>query len=265
MLHSLPQPDNRPATDGKKADALVKDAITTAGIKFAAVDHTIDAHVILSGLSLDLSARRIGVIGRNGSGKTTFARLLAGLIAPTSGTVMIDGINPAKDRRAALALVGILFQNPDHQIIFPTVIEEVAFGLRQMGQDDPDGAADAVLAQFGKAHWRDEHVNNLSQGQKQLVCLMSILAMMPRILILDEPFAGLDIPTRMQLARYLDRYEGTLVHVSHDPSDLSDYDEVIWLERGVLKGQGAARDVLAAFADEMTRQGESDDISDLSR
>ena len=243
----------------------MKDTSVTAQIRFDAVDQLIDGRAILSGVSVDLNARRIGVIGRNGSGKTTFARLLAGLVAPTAGTVTIDGINPAKDRRAALALVGILFQNPDHQIIFPTVIEEVAFGLRQLGQDDPDARALAVLERFGKAHWRDAHVHSLSQGQKQLVCLMSILAMTPRILILDEPFAGLDIPTRMQLARYLDRYDGTLVHVSHDPRDLTGYDQVLWLDRGALQAQGVAGDVLAAFTDDMTKQGEGDDISDLSR
>ncbi|SEW37967.1 biotin transport system ATP-binding protein [Aliiroseovarius sediminilitoris] len=241
----------------------MKDTGVTTQIRFDAVDHVIDGRTILSDVSVNLSARRIGVIGRNGSGKTTFARILAGLIAPSAGKVTIDGIDPANDRRAALSLVGILFQNPDHQIIFPTVIEEVAFGLRQQGVDDPDARAAAVLTQFGKAHWREAHVHSLSQGQKQLVCLMSILAMTPRILILDEPFAGLDIPTRMQLARYLNHYDGTLVHVSHDPRDLAGYDHLLWLERGVLQGQGG--DVLDDFTKDMTRQGESDDISDLAR
>lgn len=235
-----------------------------ARIEFNAVTFAVAERQILSNLSVDLTTRRVGVIGRNGSGKTSFARLLSGLVKPSSGTVHIDGVDPAKDRRAALSLVGILFQNPDHQIIFPTVVEELTFGLRQLGMDNPEATARTQLERFGKAHWADSHVHGLSQGQKQLVCLMAVLAMAPRILVLDEPFAGLDIPTRMQLGRYLDRYEGTLVHVTHDPSDLADYDHVIWIEAGALAQQGLPADVLPAFTAQMKQQGESDDISDLS-
>ncbi|SMR82191.1 biotin transport system ATP-binding protein [Aliiroseovarius halocynthiae] len=235
-----------------------------ARIEFSAASFAVAERRILSDLTVDLTGKRIGIIGRNGSGKTSFARLLSGLVAPSAGTVRIDGIDPAKDRRAALSLVGILFQNPDHQIIFPTVVEELTFGLRQLGLDDPEAAARAQLERFGKSHWAESHVHGLSQGQKQLVCLMAVLAMAPRILVLDEPFAGLDIPTRMQLGRYLDQYEGTLVHVTHDPSDLTDYDHVIWIEAGKLAQQGLPADVLPAFSAQMKQQGESDDISDLS-
>ncbi len=84
---------------------------------------------ILSGLSLTLAEPRIGIIGRNGSGKTSLLRLIAGLVAPTAGQVRVDGIDPFADRKGALAALGILFQNPDHQILFPTVEEELAFGL----------------------------------------------------------------------------------------------------------------------------------------
>ncbi len=88
---------------------------------------------VLSGITLHSSARRIGVVGRNGSGKSTLARLLAGLLEPSSGQVRISGHDIFRDRRAALETVGILFQNPEHQIIFPRIAEEIAFGLRSRG------------------------------------------------------------------------------------------------------------------------------------
>ena len=161
------------------------------------VFYTPDGAGVLHDITIQASERRIGIVGRNGSGKTSLARLLAGLVTPTSGTAAIAGVDVAKDRKAALSQVGILFQNPDHQIIFPSVEEEISFGLKQQGQG-ADQAAEAtglILEQFDRLHWAKAAIHQLSQGQRQLVCLMSILAMKPRLIILDEPFAGLDIPT----------------------------------------------------------------------
>ena len=191
---------------------------------------------VLSAISLRVQERRVGIGGRNGSGKTTLARIIAGLQAPTRGSARIDGDDMARDRKAALRAVGILFQNPDHQIIFPTVLEELAFGLAQQGRKKAaaEAAARAVLARFGKSHWEAAYINTLSHGQKHLVCLMAVTAMAPRLLILDEPFAGLDIPTRAQLSRYLSHYTGNLIHISHDPADLAGYDQALWLERGQI-------------------------------
>ncbi|SEN85368.1 biotin transport system ATP-binding protein [Paracoccus alcaliphilus] len=221
---------------------------------------------VLSGITLHSPARRIGVVGRNGSGKSTLARLLAGLLKPTSGQVRIAGIDPIRDRRAALETVGILFQNPEHQIIFPHVGEEIAFGLRQQGLNKAEAArrGQAMLQSFGKAHWTDAPVSALSQGQKHLVCMMAVLAMRPQLMILDEPFAGLDIPTRRQLARHLDRSGTRLIHISHDPGDLAGYDHLFWLDRGRIMAEGAAAPLLADFTAEMIRQGDLDDIADLA-
>ncbi len=105
-----------------------------SGIVLEEVSCALGGRPVLSGLSLRLTEPRIGIVGRNGSGKTTLLRLIAGLIAPASGRVRVDGIDPFADRKGALARLGILFQNPDHQILFPTVEEELAFGLRQQGQ-----------------------------------------------------------------------------------------------------------------------------------
>lgn len=224
----------------------------------------VDGREILHSLTFTTNAPRVGVVGRNGSGKSTLARVIAGLVAPTDGKVRVNGLDLAKDRRSALREVGILFQNPDHQIIFPTVIEEIAFGLSQLGQSDAEDQAMSTLEQFGKAHWRDANVSTLSQGQKHLVCLMAIVAMAPKLLILDEPFAGLDIPTKAQLNRYLTHYQGCLLHITHDPEDLCSYDRVIWLDQGQIKMIGDAAEVLTAYKDAMIEIGGQDDISDLS-
>ncbi len=193
------------------------------------------------GLSLDLSFQRLGVVGRNGSGKSTLARVIAGLVPATQGAATLDGADMARDRRAALSGVGILFQNPDHQIIFPTVAEEIAFGLAQLGRSKREAEAEAcqTLARFSKEPWADVPVSTLSHGQKHLVCLMAIVAMNPRCLILDEPFAGLDIPTKAQLMRYLAMFAGTIIHISHDPADLAGSDPACsGSKRGGSNGSG---------------------------
>ncbi|MDO6617387.1 MULTISPECIES: energy-coupling factor ABC transporter ATP-binding protein [Pacificibacter] len=225
-----------------------------------------DEKSILRDISVQVTARRIGIVGRNGSGKTTLARVFAGLVEASSGTVQVDGIDPAKDRKAAINTVGILFQNPDHQIIFPTVEEEIAFGLLQQGFGKVE-TADIVaktLAEFGKSHWAKAAIHQLSQGQKQLVCLMSVLAMQPSVVILDEPFSGLDLPTKMQLARYFERITSAIIHISHDPEVLKAYDHVLWIDEGALREQGVPEVVLPAFIDQMQKIGEADDIADLA-
>ena len=225
----------------------------------------INNRVILDRLTFDSSAGRIGVLGRNGSGKSTLARMVAGLIEPDNGKVRINGTNPATDRNSALKEVGILFQNPDHQIIFPTVLEELAFGLGQQGKakSEAENEARATLERFGKSHWVESPVSILSQGQKHLLCLMAVAAMQPNLLILDEPFAGLDIPTRLQLTRHLSQYQGALLHITHNPRDLEGYDEVIWLGNGSIRVAGTPAEVIPAYEAHMIELGGGDDLSDL--
>jgi biotin transport system ATP-binding protein len=221
---------------------------------------------VLSGITLRGADRRIGVVGRNGSGKTSLARIIAGLVAPDAGRVRIAGVDVVQDRRAALTVVGILFQNPDHQIIFPTVEEEIGFGLTQMGQAKPEVARNvaAILERFGKVHWAKAAIHRLSQGQRQLVCLMAVLAMQPRLIVLDEPFAGLDIPTTLQLQKVLEGIDATLVHITHDPATLRGYDRVLWLDGGRVVQDGVPEAVLPAFTARMKQIGGEDDLSDLA-
>ena len=238
---------------------------TPPGLILENAGFAVAGRVILSGLTLALTERRIGIVGRNGSGKTSLLRLLSGLVAPSTGTVRVQGVDPARNRKAILSRLGILFQNPDHQIIFPTVAEELAFGLHQQGMDKPAAtqAVRALLSRHGRAHWENRSVTALSQGQRHFLCLLAVLAMQPDTILLDEPFAGLDLPTQARLTRELAALPQRLILITHDPAALAGYDRVIWLEGGCVRADGAAGAVLAEFTAEMGRLGDADADTDL--
>ena len=234
------------------------------GILLSDAGFSVPGKVILAGITADLTQHRIGILGRNGSGKSTLLRLMAGLIAPTSGSVSISGLDPAGDRKAMLSQIGILFQNPDHQILFPTVIEELSFGLRQMGHPNPAARAAGILAADGRPHWGPAATHSLSQGQRHYLCLLSILAMEPATILLDEPLAGLDLPTRTRLARRFAALPQRLITVTHDPETVETCDRVLWLDGGQIRADGPAAAVIAAFRHEMARLGEADADTDLT-
>lgn len=236
------------------------------GIVLSSVRVRLGGRNVLDSLNLRLREARIGVLGRNGSGKTTLLRLIAGLIAPDAGAVRVDGVDPFTDRKATLSAIGILFQNPDHQILFPTVEEELAFGLLQQGLPKPEASARVatLLMAEGRAHWAKVPVSTLSQGQRHYLCLLAVLLMQPRTILLDEPMAGLDLPTQARLARRFAGLPQRLVTITHDPAVLADVDRVLWLEAGRVVADGPPAQVLSAFTAEMARIGERDADADLT-
>jgi biotin transport system ATP-binding protein len=213
---------------------------------------------ILENLSLSIREQRVGFIGRNGSGKTTLLRILAGLQELNNGKVLIDGTEVAKKREEAIKKVGIIFQNPDHQIIFPTVGEELRFGLTQLGltKKEADLKVITCLKQYDKVDWFERSISTLSQGQKHLVCLLSVLLMKPKVLLLDEPFTGIDIPTQLKLEHYLSSLKQTIIHVSHVPETFENYQRLIWIDEGIVQADGTPKTVIKKYRDAMKNYNE---------
>ena len=213
---------------------------------------------VLENICLSIREKRVGFIGRNGSGKTTLLRILAGLQKLKNGKVLIDGTEVAKERKAAIKKVGIIFQNPDHQIIFPTVGEELRFGLTQLGlnRNDADLKVIACLKKYDKIDWFERSISTLSQGQKHLVCLLSVLLMKPRVLLLDEPFTGIDIPTQLKLEHYLSSLKQTIIHVSHVPETFENYQRLIWMDEGIIQADGTPKTVIKKYRTAMKNYDE---------
>ena len=231
-------------------------------ISLNAVRLVLDGKTVIDDVSLEIKEHRVGIIGFNGSGKSTLARLMTGLISPSSGIVMLDDINPCKERQKAICKVGMVFQNPDHQIIFPTVLEEMTFGLTNLGMDKHESRTHSLelLARFGLEELHDRPVHYLSQGQRHLVCLLAVLAMNPNVLILDEPFTGPDTPTVRRLFRLLSCITQAVILITHDTHMLEGFDRVIWLNEGRIYRDGPAADVLKEFNREVERIGALDTV-----
>lgn len=199
----------------------------------------------------------IGLIGHTGSGKSTLVQHLNGLIMPTSGRVLVDGMDLADkgtDRRAIRQRVGLVFQYPENQLFEETVEKDIAFGPKNLGLDDAEidrrvrDAMRRVALDYDRLH--DRSVFELSGGQMRRVAIAGVLAMEPQVLVLDEPCAGLDPRGREEILGLIKRLHEeagtTIVMVSHSMDDVASLAErVIVMNHGELVMDGAPRDVFA--------------------
>lgn len=204
---------------------------------------------VLQDVSLAIREHRVGIIGYNGSGKSTLLRLLCGLLTPERGELSVHGKNTATEQATLFHTAGLIFQNPDHQLIFPTVIEELCFGLRNLGVSKRDATeqAETMLQRYRRSDWRDRPVASLSEGQKQLLCILSILLMEPSVLLFDEPYSSLDYPTRHQLSGVIAELPQQVIMVSHEPNSFAGFDRIIWLDQGSVRLDGQPAQVLPAY------------------
>jgi biotin transport system ATP-binding protein len=219
-------------------------------IRFDGVSVDFAGRVALRALSLTLDSHRVGVIGSNGSGKSTFARMLNGLVTPTSGTVRVHGLDPVREGKPLRRRVGFIFSNPDAQIVMPTVSEDLAFSLRGRGftRAEVEEKVVATLESIDLTAHADAPTHSLSGGQKQLLALGAILIGDPELVVADEPTALLDASNSRRIGnRLLDEMPQQLVLVTHDLRLAARCDIVLRFERGMLLEQGDPRSVIARY------------------
>ncbi len=176
---------------------------------------------ILEEIDFELNeGERIGLIGPNGCGKTTFLQLCVGLLRPIKGKVFFKGrpVSSEEDLWELRKNIGFVFQNPDDQLFSPTVLEDVAFGPLNLGmkKDEAIKRAKETLKLVGLKGFEDRLTHKLSGGEKRLVSIATVLSMRPKAMLLDEPSTGLDPETRKRLIDLLNRLDMALLIVSHD-------------------------------------------------
>ncbi|MDI7861446.1 energy-coupling factor ABC transporter ATP-binding protein [Rhizobiaceae bacterium n13] len=205
-------------------------------IRFEGAGARFGERIALEPLTLTLTERRIGIIGLNGSGKTTFARMINGLTKPTEGRVTVNGLDTRDDAASVLSMVGFIFQNPQNQIILPIVRDDIGFGLknRGMGKAEIRTAVDVVLARFQVSHLAERRAHELSGGELQLAALCAVLVTRPQVLILDEPTNQLDLKNRALVERTIEGLNEDVVVISHDLELVDDFDRVLVFDKGRL-------------------------------
>ncbi|WP_142415845.1 energy-coupling factor ABC transporter ATP-binding protein [Bartonella massiliensis] len=205
-------------------------------IKFDKVTQVFGELYVLKNITVQLTERRIAIIGANGSGKSTFVRLINGLQLPSHGFVSVDGLDTKRDAKAVKRKVGFVFQNPDNQIVLPLVEEDLSFGLKnlKLSKDEIKERVDEILQRYELQDFRNHAVHLLSGGQKQLVAISSVVAMKPDYIIFDEPTTLLDLRNKHRVTQVIEELPQTAIVVSHDLEFLKSFDRVLVFDRGEI-------------------------------
>lgn len=202
---------------------------------------------ILQEVDLQLDAHRIAVIGANGSGKSTFGRLLNGLVAPTSGRVVVHGHDAVRDRTALRRRVGFVFTDPQSQILMPTPAEDLALSLRGRPKGEISTRVGEVLAEHGLSAHADAPASSLSGGQKQLLALASVLITEPSLIVADEPTTLLDLRNARRIGDLLMAQPAQLVLITHDLDLAARCDHALLFDDGILVEEGEPGAVIAGY------------------
>ena len=216
----------------------------TQNLKLEGVTVDFDGYTALAEVSFETQAKSIAVIGENGSGKSTFARLLNGLVQPTAGVITVDGQKPTTKNAS------LIFSNPDLQIVMPTVFEDVAYTLsdQKLTKDEVRERVNLALAQVDILELANDNCYSLSSGQKQLLAIASAVVRSPKLVIADEPTTLLDLPNTKLITKVLHEMPvEQLVLVTHDLELAATCEEVVWISEGRIKLVGSPAEVVGAY------------------
>ena len=218
-------------------------------IELQSVCHSFGDRPVLRDLNLTITERRVAVVGANGSGKSTFARLLNGLVVPDEGTVTVDGLNTRTEGKAVRRKAGFVFQDPDTQIVYPTVEEDIAFGLKNLKLDKAEIArrVGIVLDRYGLTEHRTRPAHLLSGGQKQLLAICSVLVMEPAYVVFDEPTTLLDLRNKRKIVEIVAGLPQTAIFISHDLDLLGGFDRVLVFDGGRIVADDLPAPAIARY------------------
>ena len=222
--------------------------------KYDESGHVEGTYRALDHVELDIEAGQfIAVLGHNGSGKSTLAKHMNALLFPTDGAIFLDGVNTLEEEEIweIRQKAGMVFQNPDNQIIGTVVEEDVGFGPENMGVPTEEiwNRVNASLEAVGMTAYRYRSPNKLSGGQKQRVAIAGVMAMHPKCIILDEPTAMLDPNGRKEVldaVKELNKKEGiTVILITHYMEEVVDADKVFVMDKGRVVMEGVPREIFS--------------------
>lgn len=224
---------------------LSEQALRTISVEGVSV-HS-EGRRILSDVEVRLDAHRIAVIGANGSGKSTFGRLLNGLVAPTTGRVVVHGHDTVRERTQLRRRVGFVFTDPQSQILMPTPTEDLALSLRGRPKEEIRARVAATLSDHGLADHADAPASSLSGGQKQMLALASVLITEPELIVADEPTTLLDLRNARRIGDLLMSQPAQLVLITHDLELAARCDHAVLFDEGGIAVAGEPDAVIAAY------------------
>jgi len=223
--------------------------IRTEGLRFA----YLGAEEVLRGIDLEIQdGEFVAIMGENGAGKTTLVKTFNGLLVPTAGKVMVDGVDTHDSSPARLSKdVGLVFQNPDHQLFSETVKEELAFSLRNFGygEETIQRRVNTILEALDLTRYAESSPFVLSGGERKRVALAAVLVWNPKHIILDEPTIGQDYQQKDRLRNFIIQLNSqgkTVVIITHDVEFVAECKpRIVLLSKGVVIADGRAEDILS--------------------